>query len=48
MYPIIVEISKNKIPFKVDKSDSNFDKPLSELNRDYSQKGNVKLITKIR
>lgn len=34
-YPIIVEISANKEPFKVDIKDPNFDRPLSELTKTY-------------
>ena len=34
-YPKIVEISKQKQPFKVDIKDPNFDKPISELNKEY-------------
>jgi hypothetical protein len=34
--PTIVEISKNKKPFKVDIKDPNFHKPLSFLYRDYN------------
>ena len=34
--PTIVEISKNKKPFKVDIKDPNFDKPLSALFKDYN------------
>lgn len=36
-FPIIVEISKKAKPFKVDLSDENFFKPLSELEKNYSQ-----------
>lgn len=28
-------------------NDPNFQKPLSELNRDYSKQGTIKLVTKI-
>lgn len=35
--PIIIEISKNKEPFKVDIKDPNFDKPLSNLFKDFRE-----------
>ena len=36
-YPIIIEISANKQPFKVDIKDPNFDRPLSELTKIYDE-----------
>ena len=46
-YPIIVEIIANRNQRFVDVHDPNFDKPLSELSKDYNSKGFVKLVTKI-
>lgn len=36
-FPIVIEISKQKKPFKVDLNDENFFKPLSELEKNYQQ-----------
>jgi len=36
-YPIIIEISKNKKPFKVDIKDPNFYNPISCLNKQYEE-----------
>jgi len=48
-FPRIVEISKQKKPFKINAKDPVFDKPLSALTRNYApaeQSG--KLLFKIR
>ena len=46
--PIVVEIKGDRTKRFVDRNDPNFDKPLSELNKDYSQRGFIKLVTKIK
>jgi len=47
-YPIIREIRADRNQKFVDVKDPNFNKPLSELNIDYSKKGFIKLVTKIK
>lgn len=47
-YPKTVEISKNVQPYETCVKNPDFDKPLSEIFKDYSQKQSGVLIFKVR
>ncbi len=46
--PIVREIKGDRTQRFVDRNDPKFDKPLSELNKDYSQKCSITIVTKIK
>lgn len=45
-YPIIIEISKNKKPFKVNRNDPAFDRPISEIGQIKNQTVTFKFFKK--
>ena len=46
--PIVIEIKGDRTQRFVDRNDPKFDRPISELNKDYNQKGFLKIVTKIK
>ena len=46
--PIVVEIIGDRTQRFVDRNDPIFDRPLSDLNKDYSQNGKIILVTKLK
>ncbi len=46
--PIVIEIKGDRTQRFVDRNNPNFDKRLSELNKDYTQRGTLTIVTKIK